>query len=128
VSGGVDDLLHVPRRDVLADDRIDDQDGEPLAQAALGMGVLAGPLPLDREAVGGQVERDQVRTVQRHAGRISFQPLGNHGQLGGQLLLRRRLALLPHDVLVPDRSPAALLLAGIPGSRSPARSPGRRRE
>jgi len=27
-------------RDVLAGDRVDDRDGEPLAQAALGVGVL----------------------------------------------------------------------------------------
>ena len=59
-GGGVDDLLHVPGRDVLADDRVDDRGGEPLAQPALGMRVLAGPLPLDREAVRGQVVRDQA--------------------------------------------------------------------
>ncbi len=38
----------------LADNRwhcSDDRGGEPLAQPALGMHVLAGPLPLDREAV-----------------------------------------------------------------------------
>jgi hypothetical protein len=71
-GGGIDDLLHVPGRDVLAQDRADDRGGEPLAQPALGMRVLAGPLPLDREPVGGQVERDQVRTAERHVGRIGF--------------------------------------------------------
>src|ERR1035441_7593190 len=48
---GVDDLLHVPGLDVLADDRVDDRGGEPLAQAALGMRVLAGPPILNREPV-----------------------------------------------------------------------------
>ena len=33
-------------------------------------------------------------------------------QLGGQLLLAGRLALLPLAVLVPDRAPAASLLTG----------------
>ena len=50
--GGVDELLHVPGRDVLAEDRVDDRGGEPLAQPALGMRVLAGPLPLDRRRSG----------------------------------------------------------------------------
>jgi hypothetical protein len=68
------------------------------------MRVLAGPLPLDREAVSGQVERDQVLAAQRLVGRIGFQPLGDLGQLGGELFLGRRLALLPLPVLVPDRS------------------------
>ena len=48
---GVDDLLHAPGLDVLADDRVDDGGGEPLAQAALGMRVLAGPLIVGREPV-----------------------------------------------------------------------------
>ena len=109
---GVDDLLHVPGRDVLAGDRADDRGGEPLAQPALGVRVLAGPLPLDREPVGVQVVRDQVRAGPLHVRRVGFQPLGDLLQLGGQLLLGRRLALLPLAVLVPDRPPAALLLAG----------------
>jgi hypothetical protein len=40
---GVDDLLHVTGRDVLAGHRGDDRDGEPAAQPALGVGVPAGP-------------------------------------------------------------------------------------
>src|ERR1035437_7332021 len=48
---GVDDLLHVPGLDVLADDRVDERGGVPLAQAAPGMRVLAGPPILNREPV-----------------------------------------------------------------------------
>src|SRR6266700_626634 len=76
------------------------------------MRVLAGPLALDREAVRGQVVRDQVRAAELHVRRVGFQPFGDLLQLGSQLLLGRRLALLPLAVLVPDRPPAALLLAG----------------
>jgi hypothetical protein len=47
--GGVDDLLHVPGLYVLAGDHTDDRGGEPLAQPALGVGVLAGPPLIDRE-------------------------------------------------------------------------------
>jgi hypothetical protein len=104
--------VHVPRRDVLAADPRDDREGEPLAQATLGVRVLAGPLPLDREPVSGQVERDQVSAAQRRVGRIGIQPLGDLRQLGGELFLGRRLALLPLAVLVPDRPPAAVFLAG----------------
>ena len=118
---GVDDLLHVPDRDVVAAEPGDDRDCEPLAQAALGMGVLAGPLPVDPEPVRGQVVGDQVRAAQRHVGRIGLQPLGDVGQPGGELVLGRRLALLPLAVLVPDRPPAALIptRAAAPGGRPP---------
>ena len=122
---GVDDLPHVPGRDVLADDRADDRDGEPLAQPPLGVRVLA-----------------------LHVRRAGLQPLGDLPQPDGQLLLGRRLALLPLAVLMPDRPPAAVLVAGRvhgdavlqlddltaaprgrtpgPRSREPGRSPGDR--
>ena len=59
------------------------------------------------EAVRGQVIRDQVRARPLHVGRVGLQPLVDLLQLGGQLLLGRRLALLPLAVLVPDGPPAA---------------------
>jgi hypothetical protein len=96
----------MPGSDVLAGDRADSRGGEPLAQPTLGIRVLAGPLPLSREAVRGQVERDQIRAAERHVGGGCFRAFGDFRQLGGQLLLRRRA------ILVPDPWPATLLLAG----------------
>ena len=111
-GGGVDDLLRVAGLDVLAGDRVDDRGGEPLAQPPLGVGVLAGPPLVDGEPVRVQVMPDEGRAGQFHVRRVCFQPLGDLLQLCGQLLLGARLALLPLAVLVPDRPPAALLLAG----------------
>jgi hypothetical protein len=47
-----------------------------------------------------------------HVRRVGLEPLGDLRQLGGQLLLACRLALVPLAVFVPDRTPAAVLLAG----------------
>jgi hypothetical protein len=63
--------------DVLADDRPDDRGGESLAQPALRIRVLAGPLLLDWEAVRIQVVGDQVRAEAPHVRRVGFQPLGD---------------------------------------------------
>lgn len=93
VDGAVEDLLHVPGRDALADDRADDRDGEPLAQPPLGMPVLAGPLPLDRQPPRRQVERDQVRARPLQIRRAGGEPLSDLLQSGRELVLRRRLAL-----------------------------------
>ena len=87
-GGGVDDLLRVAGRDVLAGDRVDDRGGEPLAQPPLGVGVLAGPPLVHRQPVRVQVMRDQVRAGQFHVRRACRQPLGDLLQLGGQLLPR----------------------------------------
>ena len=70
----------------------------------------ARPALVDREAVGVQVVGDQGGAGPFHVRRVG--PVGHLLQLGGQLLLGRRLALLPFAVLVPDRPPAAGLLAG----------------
>ena len=102
---GVDDALHVGDPDVLAADPRDDRGGEPLAQPALGIGVLAGPRPPGRVPVRGQVPGDQVRAGPLQARRISRQPLGHLGQLGGELVLGHRLALAPPPALVPHRPP-----------------------
>jgi hypothetical protein len=50
-GSGVDDLLRVANRDVLAGDRADDRGGEPLAQAALVVPVLARP-PVGHRGAG----------------------------------------------------------------------------
>jgi hypothetical protein len=50
--------------------------------------------------------RDQVGAGLQHVRRIGRQPGPDHFQLGGQLLLGGRLALLASPDLVPDRSPA----------------------
>jgi hypothetical protein len=84
----------------------------PQSARRTSLAELRHRLPLDREAVRGQVVRDQVRAAELHVGRVGFQPFSDLLQLGGQLLLGRRLALLPLAVLVPDRAPATLLLAG----------------
>jgi hypothetical protein len=60
---GVDDLLHVAGLDFLAGDRVDDRGGEPLAQAALGVRVLAGPPTVNGKPVqvpGGRPCRGPV--------------------------------------------------------------------
>src|SRR5437660_7363286 len=49
---GVDDLLHVAGRNVLARQAADHRGREPLTQPGLGMGMLAGPLPTRRQAIG----------------------------------------------------------------------------
>jgi hypothetical protein len=74
-GGGVDDLLDVAGGDVLAGEGADDGGGEPLAQTLLGVGVLAGPLPVCGEPVRVQVVRDQVRAGPLHPGRSGGQPL-----------------------------------------------------
>jgi hypothetical protein len=68
---GIDDLLRVRGRDVLAGDCVDDRGGEPLAQPPLGMGVLAGPSLIDGQPVRIQVVRDQVRARPFHGQRAS---------------------------------------------------------
>ena len=83
----------------------DDRGDEPLAQPALGIGVLAGPRPPGRVPVRGQVPGDQVRAGPLQARRISRQPLGHPGQLGGELVLGHRLALPPPPALIPHRPP-----------------------
>jgi hypothetical protein len=50
---------------------------------------------------------DEVRAELRHVRRVCFQPDPDLLQLGGQLLLGRRLALLPLVVLAPGRPPPA---------------------
>ena len=98
--------------DVLARDRLDDRGGEPLAQPALGVRVLAGPPVIHRQPVKVQVVCDQVSAGALHVRRVGFRPLGDLLQPGGQLLLGRRLALLAFPSLIPDRPPAALFPAG----------------
>src|SRR5215472_11422557 len=85
---------------------------EPLAQPALGVGVLAGPPLVNREPVGVEVVGHQVRAGPFHLRRVGREPIGDILQLGGQLLLGRRLALLPLAVLVPDGPPPAALGPG----------------
>jgi hypothetical protein len=55
--GGVDDLLRVPGRDVLACHGADDRGGEPLAQPALGMRVLNAIVRV-RRGDDGRVVKD----------------------------------------------------------------------
>jgi hypothetical protein len=105
---GVDHLLRVPGFDVLAGHAADHRGGEPLAQAALGVRVLAGPPPVGGQAVGVQVVRDQAGAGPLHVRRVGGQPLGELFQPGGQPLLGRRVALPPLAVLVPDRPPTVL--------------------
>ena len=102
---GVDDLLHVTGGDVLAGDRRDDRGGEPLAQPPLGVGVPPRPPLGDRQPVGVQVVRDQVRAGPLHVRRPGPQPLGDLGQLGGQLRLGHRLPEPPPPVLGERRPP-----------------------
>ena len=106
---GVDDLLGVLGLDVLAGDRGDDRGGEPLAQPALGICVPARPPVMDRESVRVEVVGDEGGAGPPHVRRVGLESLGDLLQLGGQLLLGRRLALLPLPVLVPDRTPPAAL-------------------
>ena len=102
---GVDDLLHVTGGDVLAGDRRDDRGGEPLAQPPLGISVPPGPPLAHRQPVGVQVVRDQVRAGPLHVRRPGPQPLGDLGQLGGQLRLGHRLPEPPPPVLGERRPP-----------------------
>lgn len=78
-----------------------------LAQPGLGMRALARPPHADRQAVGVQVMGDEGGTRLPHPRRVRFKPDLDLLQLDGQLLLRRRLALLPFAVLVPDCPPPA---------------------
>jgi hypothetical protein len=105
---GVDDLLHVPRLNVLAQRVADHRDSKPLAQPALGVRVLAGPPPVGGQAVGVEVVRDQVGAGTLHVRRVGGQPLGDLLQPGGQPLPGHRLALPAAAVLVPDRAPPVL--------------------
>ena len=102
---GVDHLLHVGDPDVLAGHRGDDRGGEPGAQPPLGVGVLAGPRPIGRVPVRAQVPPDQVRAGPLQVRRVSLQPLGDPGQLGGQLLLGPRLPVPAPAVLGEHRPP-----------------------
>jgi len=72
---GVDDLLHVPRLDVLAGHAADHRDREPLAQPALGVRVLAGPPPVGGQAVGVGVVRDQVGAASAASRSVTFSSL-----------------------------------------------------
>ena len=110
--GGVDDLLHVPGLDVLAGDLPDHRDRVQHAQPALAMRVLARPPLGNREPVRGQVVGDEGGARLPHLRGIGFQPDLDLFQLGGQIVLGRRLALLPLAVFVPDRPPEASLGAG----------------
>jgi hypothetical protein len=111
-GGGVDDLLRVVNRDVLAGDRADDRGGVPLAQTALGIGVLARLPVCHREPVRVEVPGNQVRAGPDHVRRTREKPLPDLLQLRGKLLLRDGLALLPLAVLVPHRPPPAPLVPG----------------
>jgi len=95
--------------------RVDDRRGEPLAQPALGVCVLAGPPLLDGEPVRVQVMGDEIRAGALHVRRVGLEPLGDLLQPGGQLLLAGSLALLPLATLVPDR-PASGRVPRGPGT------------
>jgi hypothetical protein len=110
VGAGVDHFLRVADRDVLAGDRVDDRGGVPLAQASLGVGVLARPPVCHRETVRVEVPGDQVGAGAGHVRRAHDEPLPDLLQLRGELLLRDGLALLPFAFLVPDRPPPAALV------------------
>jgi hypothetical protein len=109
---GVDDLLHVAGLDVLADDRVNDRGGEPGAQSALAIGMLARPPVLHRAAAGVQVVGDEVGAGPAHVRRVGPEPFGDFLQPGGQLVFAYGLAVLPLAVFVPDRPPPVSVEAG----------------
>jgi hypothetical protein len=73
---------------------------------------LRGPPVCHRETVRVEVPRDQVRAGPGHVRRAHGKTPPDLLQLGGELLLRDGLALLPFAVLVPDRPPATALVTG----------------
>jgi hypothetical protein len=93
-------------------DRADDRCGVPLAQAPLGVGVLARPPVGRREPVRVEVPGDQVGARLGHVRGARGEPLPDLLELGGELALGDRLALLPLAVLLPDRPPPAAFLPG----------------
>jgi hypothetical protein len=107
--GGVDDLLGVLGLDVLAADFGDDRRREPLAQPTLSICVPTRPPLMDGESVRVEIVADEGGTGLTHVRRVGLKPLRDLRQLRGELLLRRRLALPPLPVLVPDRTPPAAL-------------------
>jgi hypothetical protein len=109
---GADCFLHVGDLDVLAGEAGDDRGDEPVAQPALGVGVLGGPRLPGRVPVRGQVVGDEVGAGPFHVRGVRGQPLGDLLQPGRQLLLGHRLALAPLAVLMPDRTPPAPLRPG----------------
>ena len=64
---------------------------------------------MDGESVRVEIVADEGGTRLTHVRRVGLKPLRDLRQLRGELLLSRRLALLPLTVLVPDRAPPAAL-------------------
>jgi hypothetical protein len=93
--------------DVLARHRVNDRGYLEEAQPTLGVRVLARPPGMDGEPIGVQVVGYEGCAWLPHVRRVGFQPDLDLLQLGGQLLLGERLALLPLVALVPDGPPPA---------------------
>jgi hypothetical protein len=105
-ASGVDRLLHVAGLDALTRHVTDNGSQVTLAQAALGIGVLARPGLTGGVAAGGQIVGDQVRARTFHVRRVNGQPGSDLLQHRRQPILAHRLALPAAPVLIPDRLPS----------------------
>jgi hypothetical protein len=102
---GVHHGLHVRGLDVLTRQAGDHRSHIPLAQPALGIGVLTRPWPARRMPPRRQVVGDQVRAGAFQARRVGCQPHADLLQLRGQPRLRHRLTEPPPPILGPHRPP-----------------------